>query len=123
MRAGSGLWTPKGKGEIGKEGEKDGEGQDMVLDFSNSPPDSRPGTSGGEVVVGGLGVFERSKEGVLDGVVGKEQSNGAKAEDEPGALQRGLSQKGLWGREGVNGEEMGPKRTWESKRRWTVRGE
>lgn len=45
QRAGAGAGP--GANVSAKAGEAQGHGDDMVLDFSNSPPDSRPGTSSG----------------------------------------------------------------------------
>ncbi|KAK5133615.1 hypothetical protein LTR08_007563 [Meristemomyces frigidus] len=112
-------------------------GQDLVLDFSNSPPDSRPGSSGGttasEVTLGlSKHMSAVALNGGIDGASDKDpkitpSQNGhakrdslsAVAESPPQALSRTLSQKGLWGTKPA-GVKVMRKFGMEPKRRWTV---
>jgi len=118
-------------------------GHDLVLDFSNSPPDSRPASSGKD----GAPTSQKSStkestqppkhsamaaalSGNLDGAAddlppsarGRDGSISDIAhlsQKPPQVLSRGLSQKGLWGSK-PRGDA--PVRRWgqEPKRRWTV---
>lgn len=153
-----GLWTPpagrtpvlrpqavrieeKGR-EFAALGAGGGGGEDtMVLDFSNSPPDSRPGSSGGKKRSDGEQANLASINGTLEAGSAKtrEEPSGEKKDQLPiqpppgdemsGALKKGLSeaQNRLWG----NGSESGSgnvpsgdvvERTspTQPKRRWTV---
>lgn len=164
---GGGLWTPpaartpllngNGKEERksffsslnGAGGTATSPEDEMVLDFSNSPPDSRPSSSGGPKGA------QKSIPLALDGHVSPRQSalsppassedttaDGAplaaiaSAESEqdalpdlprvgekvPSSLQRGLSQKGLWGAR-PSGDEIKRAFAGGPKRRWTVNQE
>lgn len=162
----TGLWTPpSGRGtplpnaQRAKEEkdsvflrfqEKSGRsspGHDLVLDFSNSPPDSRPTSSEGPPTQPSTMVAtvtsEQEERKIVDSVLGDEQSPheladeiAKEAADEatnlpqvakeaPMSLSRGLSVKNLWGRPQFQRTQTEDKvaRSWnkaEPKRRWTV---
>lgn len=150
---GGGLWTPpaartpllNGKEErprsffptLNADSARSPE-DEMVLDFSNSPPDSRPSSSGGPknktiplALDGAVSPRQKPTHVEGDGANGAPLSAIASAESEhdalpdlpqvgekvPSSLQRGLSQKGLWGAR-PSGDEIkrafgtGPKRRW-----------
>ena len=118
-----GLWTPPTsrtpllQAEV--KDESAGAGDDLVLDFSNSPPDSRPSTSGkgsskdppppisgivngdshNDRVDGTSAIAERSggSEGGSHVVIEQPEKPGDRV-TVPQLLERGLSQKGLWGK-------------------------
>ena len=123
-------------------------GDDMVLDFSTSPPDSRPGTSSGnragpEAAASINGTLRSSA--AADGSAIKDEGGDESdhlpelpppGEKVPETLSRGLSQSGLWGngpsgdkverakvsagKEGGDGKGRGMGRAGEAKRRWTL---
>lgn len=130
--------------------EGEGDSDNMVLDFSTSPPDSRPGTSLGHrpgplpsadhpsSIIGTLNSVSSSN----DTATIEENANESDhlrelpppGEKIPTSLSRGLSQEGLWGnkpsgdkveRAKVAGKERGGGRGMGRgmegpKRRWTV---
>lgn len=96
--------TGPGEGE-GKDG-----GDNMVLDFSTSPPDSRPGTSSGDrakgaaappSINGKLHTTTATNDSAINDGSANESDHlrelQVPGEKVPTALSRGLSQSGLWG--------------------------
>ena len=90
-----GLWAPVKPVDAP---DAEGEGDDMVLDFSNSPPDSRPGSSSGTPVEKcGLGIEELldGKAGTADEGPRDAQKSESRADSVP-ELGTSPSVKGLW---------------------------
>ena len=160
----TGLWTPpSGRGtpllnaqkpkeekdtlftRLNEKSGRSSPGRDMLLDFSNSPPDSRPSSSDGPAAqpstttTSETGGKEEQRK-IVDSVLGDEQNLDDVAKDEnaneagdeatdlhpiakevPTSLQRGMSQK-LWGRPQFQRTQSEDKvfRKTEPKRRWTV---
>lgn len=142
----SGLWTPPAPPArspglspfmspalppLPESGMKGADGDDMVLDFSNSPDRSRPSSSHGDEQA------EKNSAAKVDGPA--DESNSADAEDKkepakedtkplgppepvdsvPPSITRGSSQKGLWGSQ-PKGATPERKIRHMPKRRWTV---
>lgn len=159
----TGLWTPpSGRGtpllnaqkpkeekdtlfsRLNERSGRSSPGRDMVLDFSNSPPDSRPTSSDGPSALPSATTFdgpgEKEQRKVVDSVLGDEHSPDDEiakeaadeatdlpqvAKEAPTSLSRGLSVKNLWGRPQFQRTQSEDKvaRSWnkaEPKRRWTV---
>ena len=114
-------------------------GQDLVLDFSNSPPDSRPGSSGGgknstdinlalskNIAAVALnesldGTSDRESKSLKSSENGHAHDNHylGVPESPPQALSRTLSQKGLWGTKPA-GVKVMRNFGMEPKRRWSA---
>ena len=142
----AGLWTPPAPPTgspglspfmspalppLSESGMKGAHGDDMVLDFSNSPDRSRPSSSHGESMV------EKQPAIQVDGpadahantdtnVEEARTKHGEKAKEEPEPsnilpppVTRGLSQTGLWGSQ-PKGATPERKSRQQPKRRWTV---
>lgn len=151
-----GLWTPpasrtplleaevKGKedsvfSKLSDSARQTDSGQNMVLDFSNSPPDSRPTSSSGPPAPAPAPEPVPSKKevpkpralalalnGGFDGAQDRDSGSNSPelpnvAAKPPQAISRGLSQKGLglWGSKPA-GDKVARKFLKEPKRRWTV---
>jgi hypothetical protein len=105
------------------------DGEDMVLDSSNLPDNSKASSSGGDKITKvalDTQVDGASDEDTTKTTEAQQSDEGARASDTlqpeaavPPALQRGLSQKGLWGSQPRGAV---PARTGKQmpKRRWTV---
>lgn len=157
---GSGLWTPpasrtpllsaqKVKEEragifssLNEAGGRVSPGRDLVLDFSNSPPDSRPTSSGGskellakkqqakpQEIPLKRGAMAMALDGTLESNTNEKpamhERTGSVSElpkpgtSPPAALSRTLSQRGLWGSKPA-GDKVARRFPQEPKRRWTV---
>jgi len=123
-------------------------GRDLVLDFSTSPPDSRPTSSSGpkreptpassapaaqqekEILAPAAPLQRKSLAMALDGslppvgIAPDERDDGVSELPKvgalpPAALSRGLSQRGLWGTKPA-GDKVARRFPQEPKRRWTL---
>lgn len=103
---------------------KDTTERDMMLNFTNSPPDSRPTSSGGkrDEVTDGTTDASQRKPKHQDSGIGESEDVGslqAVSEKLPQSLSRGLSQKGLWGNK-PSGDKISRRVPESPKRRWTT---
>jgi len=96
--------------------------RDMMLDFANSPPDSRPASSTGDrCEQQPLAENSRQPEHEGSAIVDSDDADNLPSVSErlPKALSRGLSQRGLWGNQ-PSGAKVTRRFENSPKRRWTV---